>query len=51
LTAPRLVWFVTLGWFPFTVFGTYLRSLAGAVPLLDIPTTLEWKPAPVAERE
>ena len=29
---------------PFTVFGTYLRSLAGAVPLLDIPATLEWKP-------
>jgi hypothetical protein len=29
---------------PFTVFGTYLRSLAGAMPLLDIPATLEWKP-------
>jgi hypothetical protein len=29
---------------PFAVFGTYLRSLAGAVPLLDIPSTLDWKP-------
>jgi hypothetical protein len=29
---------------PLEVFGTYLRSLAGAVPLIDIPTTLDWRP-------
>jgi hypothetical protein len=29
---------------PLEVFGTYLRSLAGAVPLIDVPTTLDWRP-------
>jgi hypothetical protein len=28
----------------FSMFGTYIWNLADAVPLLEIPTTLNWKP-------